>query len=256
MVNITWDGGPVYKCETSFLDPYVLMLVLTEKITLTSKWVLRMNACAFAYEQLRMLEVYGGCTINIQELLVPEEVYYGLKRLLDVRLRGGAISTPSEDRPPVGYVKSPHPFPTESRTVKEARKQILLDGKGGDKSTSLGPLARRMEQRFHREKSPSSMKATKGRGSTETRTSTEKSNRTVSVAESDTRQKRRKIDLGPAAVPFRKKATELQSTVSPQMTPVRNDRFEKEETVSRCPGVLGRVHGLHGRIVYLEDCIP
>lgn len=53
--NITWEAGPYYEGEINYMDPYALFMMLVQPVTGTSKWILKMNTCAFIYEQLRML---------------------------------------------------------------------------------------------------------------------------------------------------------------------------------------------------------
>eukprot|EP00919_Chromeraceae_sp_WS-2016_P039373 GHVR01093901.1.p1 GENE.GHVR01093901.1~~GHVR01093901.1.p1 ORF type:complete len:188 (-),score=22.42 GHVR01093901.1:126-689(-) len=143
-----YEGIPTYKGEKLYIDPYVYMMMLMERITRPSQWILRMSICAHLYEQLRMLEVYGGCTINLQELYVPTAVYYGLEKMLAMRLREAEIVTPATKEPSTGYVKSPTTLPEAARMVKEAKRIQLDAGKGGDRPKCLAHLARRMNKRF------------------------------------------------------------------------------------------------------------
>ena len=105
-----------------------------------------------AYECLRVhlraithvADIWRLYYINIQELDVPEAVYYGLEKLLRYRVRAEDIDSEAELKPPFGYIKSPYPFPVEYTSVTEKQKTLLKKGKEGDRPKSLGPLARRM----------------------------------------------------------------------------------------------------------------
>ena len=59
-----------------------------EEVQKQSKWVLRMNTCAFLVEQLRIMELFGGCTVNLQDIFVPAVVYHALERMMKVTVPG------------------------------------------------------------------------------------------------------------------------------------------------------------------------
>lgn len=181
-----------------------------------------MNACAFIYEQLRMIQMFGGCTANIQELDVPEAVFYGIERLLRYKLRDENIESTVKLAPPFGYVKSPHPFPAECRSVSEKKKIVLKRGEKGDRPKSLGPLARRMINDYERadERRVRNLEtgATDPTGTdvaefTETQKAVTPSKKIKTVSILNTRQKRQKVDMGEDIVPFVKKPVTRNSSV-------------------------------------------
>eukprot|EP00918_Siedleckia_nematoides_P107837 GHVU01235229.1.p1 GENE.GHVU01235229.1~~GHVU01235229.1.p1 ORF type:complete len:161 (+),score=20.07 GHVU01235229.1:1-483(+) len=126
------------------------MHMLMEVITRPSQWVLRMNVCAHLVEQLRMLEIYGGCSTNIQELFVPTSVYKGLDKMLDTRVRLGDVSGPATHEPLASYVRAPSNWPESDRVISEKDRKKLNEGEGGDKPVRLAHLARRMLNRHQK----------------------------------------------------------------------------------------------------------
>eukprot|EP00918_Siedleckia_nematoides_P043437 GHVU01094916.1.p1 GENE.GHVU01094916.1~~GHVU01094916.1.p1 ORF type:complete len:219 (+),score=16.46 GHVU01094916.1:1-657(+) len=217
-----------------YIDPYVYMQMLTEKISRASLWILRMSICAHLYEQLRMLEVYSGCTTNIQELYVPAAVYYGLERMLTVRLQKSEIVMPSTKEPPTGYIKSPSVFPETARIVGEAKKLQLDAGKDGDKPTCLAHLARRMNRRFGEGDKTHSVPRSKV------------TTKTLASALKELSQKRRKVDLGQDKVQFVKAGRKPTATVTSETVSQKNVRFQPAdiESISHCPACR-RVDGLN-----------
>lgn len=80
-----------------------------------------MNTCALLCEQLRIMELFGGCTINVQEIFVPAVVYHALEKVMRVTVPGRDEIISGKVRPPLGCVWSPQPFPDGKRTVKHHR---------------------------------------------------------------------------------------------------------------------------------------
>lgn len=77
--------------------------------------------------------MFGGCTINIQELDVPAFVYYGIEQMLKYNVRDEDVKTKAKREPPFDYVKAPLPFPEEFKSVNKKRRRMLRNGERGDK---------------------------------------------------------------------------------------------------------------------------
>lgn len=87
MTGFLWEGSSTYQgdCRTCmYLDPHTVLQQLVKTPERASTWALRMNCCALLLKQLIMLEIYGGSTINIREIMVSE---YVLPRILARRQR-------------------------------------------------------------------------------------------------------------------------------------------------------------------------
>eukprot|EP00918_Siedleckia_nematoides_P093506 GHVU01205253.1.p1 GENE.GHVU01205253.1~~GHVU01205253.1.p1 ORF type:complete len:158 (-),score=17.59 GHVU01205253.1:227-700(-) len=82
-------------------------------------WVLRFNLCAMLYEQLLMLELYGGCTLNVDEIVVSHDVYRGLEQLVASSAfeQKGGVRDPPSHAPPGGIPMRPEPMPLEDVIV-------------------------------------------------------------------------------------------------------------------------------------------
>eukprot|EP00918_Siedleckia_nematoides_P090923 GHVU01199810.1.p1 GENE.GHVU01199810.1~~GHVU01199810.1.p1 ORF type:complete len:883 (+),score=87.83 GHVU01199810.1:179-2650(+) len=224
-----FEGVPAYHGEGMFVDPYLYMMMLMDPITRPSHWILRMSVCAHLYEQLRMLELYGGCTTNVQELYVPAVVYHGLNQLIAVRMEKEEVVTPAENEPPTGYIRKTVELPETDRTVKEAKRLQLAAGKGDDKPMCLAHLARRMNRRF------------------EDRTGVPRvprsavTARKLSSALKESSRKKRKIDLGSDAVQFLKPGVKPgkkpAATVTSETVSQKSVRFDVQtpESISHCP---------------------
>lgn len=128
-----------------------------------------------------------------------------------------------------GYIKSPQPFPGEYRPVKEKKKKLLKAGVGGDRLMSLAPLARRLLNEYERESkydrigTPRETRIPETTASTprvwkgaiavpesispvpEVRRSSTPDRKNSPKTSADSCLKRRKVNMGPAAVPWRKK---------------------------------------------------
>lgn len=148
--NRRWEGSALYTGDTMYLDPYAFLEPLYRPVTRFSEWVLRMNLCALLYEQLLMLELYGGCTLNVDEIVVPHNVYRGLERLVGTTafMQEGGVRDPPTRAPPGGIPASPDPMPVEDVMVTPERvRRIQQSAPQGNGEWPLAVLAQTMRRR-------------------------------------------------------------------------------------------------------------
>eukprot|EP00919_Chromeraceae_sp_WS-2016_P026972 GHVR01064175.1.p1 GENE.GHVR01064175.1~~GHVR01064175.1.p1 ORF type:complete len:183 (+),score=16.37 GHVR01064175.1:250-798(+) len=91
MDGILWEGSAAYRGDWLYMDTYGFLKALRRRVCRYSDWVICMNLCRFLLEQLVMLELYGGSTINIDEIIVPDDMHRGLELVL--LLEAGADTT-------------------------------------------------------------------------------------------------------------------------------------------------------------------
>eukprot|EP00919_Chromeraceae_sp_WS-2016_P069386 GHVR01164488.1.p3 GENE.GHVR01164488.1~~GHVR01164488.1.p3 ORF type:complete len:105 (+),score=26.38 GHVR01164488.1:2-316(+) len=104
--------------------------MLMQPVSRLSEWILRTAVCAHLFEQLLMLELYGGCSTNIQELYVPDDVYKGLDRMVNQKHKLSDVSGPATSEPLALYLKAPSAFKKEAHRwlVPEAEREKLNAG--------------------------------------------------------------------------------------------------------------------------------
>jgi hypothetical protein len=145
--NIKWEVNDRYEGEWAYLDPHALYEVLVQPVHTQCDWVRRHGAVALIWEQLVMLESYGSCSLNVQELYVPADVGNRLEQLTKARQPDNAVPG-SRSRPPGGYPRSPKTFPMDIRTVTSGSVAHFAGVKGSQKQVMLYDLARKMRQRW------------------------------------------------------------------------------------------------------------
>ena len=176
------------------------------------------------------LEVYGGCTVNLQELYVPTVVYHGLNELLATRMRIDKVTAPSVRVPPGDYVKGGDPFPAGARVVTEEDRERFLAGTGGDKPILISQLARRVIQRYERDQrsaggaQKTAVKSAAVSSVTAMPAATAVTSGTLASALKS--YKRPKLDVGEDKVQFVKKPPQLRSTVTSETISVRSVQFD------------------------------
>lgn len=72
MPNIEWETNgtvekPRYRGGWAFMDPDALHAILAKSVLTQANWILRSGVISMILEQLVMLEIFGGCTLNIYE---------------------------------------------------------------------------------------------------------------------------------------------------------------------------------------------
>eukprot|EP00918_Siedleckia_nematoides_P029280 GHVU01063144.1.p1 GENE.GHVU01063144.1~~GHVU01063144.1.p1 ORF type:complete len:885 (-),score=122.23 GHVU01063144.1:525-3179(-) len=202
------EGVLGYRGERMAVDTHLFLSMLMDKITQRSHWVLRMSVCAHLLEQLRMLELYGGSSTNIQEVYVPKVVFDGLDRIVSAtRMRVKDVVGPATHEPLACYVRGPTSIPESARAIPEDERAKLMRGTGGDKPIRLAQLARRMCRRFQErnEKAETGMRDRKLAKVASTRAAAPAQKAAPKPA-LKVSSKRRKVEmnLGQAAVPFLK----------------------------------------------------
>lgn len=104
-----WEGSAAYGGNTLYVDPHAFLEALYRTIKQFLQWVLRMNLCAMLYEQLLMLELYEGCTLYVDEIVVPHDMYQGLERLVATSafMQKDGVRDPPTHAPPGGIPVRP-----------------------------------------------------------------------------------------------------------------------------------------------------
>eukprot|EP00919_Chromeraceae_sp_WS-2016_P074175 GHVR01175475.1.p1 GENE.GHVR01175475.1~~GHVR01175475.1.p1 ORF type:complete len:364 (+),score=47.64 GHVR01175475.1:900-1991(+) len=155
MPNIEWEPNgtvekPRFRGGWAFMDPYALHNILADSVYTQANWILRSGVISLILEQLVMLELFGGCTLNIHELKVTAEVYAGLNQVTKAWQRDNVISPATLVKPPRGYPYSTLPFPAQVLTVSDKTRNKLKELRGAQEATSLAHLAQRMMDRWIR----------------------------------------------------------------------------------------------------------
>eukprot|EP00919_Chromeraceae_sp_WS-2016_P045762 GHVR01108893.1.p1 GENE.GHVR01108893.1~~GHVR01108893.1.p1 ORF type:complete len:132 (-),score=15.97 GHVR01108893.1:328-723(-) len=107
MEGLQWEGSLAYKGDRFVIDPHSMLQVLYRLVRQHSDWVLQTNLCSVLLEQLAMLQFYGGSTLNVDEIIVPEHVYRGLERLLQVDPSLRPMLLPPTQEPSAGIPMRP-----------------------------------------------------------------------------------------------------------------------------------------------------
>lgn len=133
MERVQWEGSLAYKGDRYTVDPYTFLPIFAKPSRRNGDWVLRMNIMQMLLDQLAMLQLYGGCTLNVDEVIVPGYVYDGLAQLLltDPALR--PIRLPPTQLPPPGIPARLARLLVTSQSVTDARAN-LASADGLDRS--------------------------------------------------------------------------------------------------------------------------
>eukprot|EP00920_Eleutheroschizon_duboscqi_P038524 GHVT01092452.1.p1 GENE.GHVT01092452.1~~GHVT01092452.1.p1 ORF type:complete len:220 (+),score=23.98 GHVT01092452.1:94-660(+) len=149
-VNKLSSGKLAYQGGRACMDPDALLNLLAEDALTQAKWILRAGVVALLIEQLVMLELFGGCTLNMYDLRVPADIYAGLDRYTANRQPDGTVEDVPFVKPPRGYPPSPQPFPLELLTVTDKQRAALKQLRGTKAPKPLARLVQRMRDRWTR----------------------------------------------------------------------------------------------------------